>query len=308
METDHRHFYFEGKKFFPLIAENGNTQLLRIPYLAENKELEEILAQAQQIASQGKKILWELELPFSQKPLFIQDSSYFFSLGLWLKDLSQKLYTPLSEHTLGVILFKGTADFASYFLWTEQQEILFQERLAEQPSLSPKLSKFFFSADVLAEYFQRLCSFLPDSLLAFCLVDTSSLSLAETAYFAIKERFGHLLLGVTPTPLLIGHIKWEGSENQYSLKPTFTESLVAPLGLCLPPLETITDEHISKVSDTLSELNQNNKPVRILTETYLHESWDELDELIIFPDLISTQGKRKVQGFVAAGGSVIDNL
>ena len=308
METDHRHFYVEGKKFFPVVGENGNTQLLRIPYLAENKQLEEILLLGQQIASEGKKILWEVELSFPKKPLFIQDSTHFFSLGLWLKEISQKLYAPLSENTLGVVLFKGSADFSSYFLWTEQQELLFQERLGEQPSLSPKLCKFFFSADVLAEYLQRLCSFLPDSLLAFCLIDTSSLSLAEIAYFATKERFGHLILGVTPTPLLIGHIKWEQIQEQYKLHPTFTESSTASLGVCLPPLEEITDDQISRVSALLCDADNHSKPLRILTETYLHESWDELDELIVFPDFISTQGKRKVQGFIAAGGSVLDKL
>lgn len=296
METDHRHFYLEGKKFFPSIHEMGNTKVLLIPYLAEDKAIENLLITAKEIASQGIRILWELELPFAKKPLFIQDTSYFFSLGLWLKELMQKLYIPLAEHTIGVVLFRGSCDFASYFLWTEQQELLFQERITETPGLSTATCKFFFAGDVLAEYLQRLCSFLPDSLPAFCLLDASSISLAELAFFATKERFGHLLLGISGSSLPIGHLTWE----YYGDSWVGTATPETSVGICLPPLEKIKDAYLSETAEVL----KSNASMRILTETYLHESWDGLDELIIFPELISPQGKRKVQGFIAAGGLV----
>jgi hypothetical protein len=305
MEADHRYLYLDGKKFFSSIEKEGNTNTILIPYLAETKEIDLLLKQGHAIASRGVKILWELDLPFARKPLFVQDSSFFFSLGLWLKETMQKLYTPLAEHTLGVILFRGSCDFSRYFLWTEQQEVLYKEQITDNLPLS--VSRFFFAGDVLAEYLQRLCSFLPDPLLAFCLLDAENKTTnAELAYFATKERFGHLLLGISNSPLYLGHLKWQAEALSWTGESTFSENKKIPLGICLPPSDFLKEDHLKRVNTLFQELQNQNIPFRILTETYLHESWDELDELIIFPDLISSQGKRKTYGFVAAGGLIIE--
>ena len=54
----------------------------------------------------------------------------------------------------------------------------------------------------------------------------------------------------------------------------------------------------------LMELERRGTPYRLIAEMYLTEEWDDLDDLIIFSPLLSKQGLRKVQGFVAAGGRV----
>ena len=45
--------------------------------------------------------------------------------------------------------------------------------------------------------------------------------------------------------------------------------------------------------------------VRVIEEAYLTAEWDGLDILYIDPPCLSREGKRKVQGFQAAGGEVI---
>lgn len=45
---------------------------------------------------------------------------------------------------------------------------------------------------------------------------------------------------------------------------------------------------------------------RILTEEYLSSEWDGLDTLYVDSASLSKEGRRKVQGFIAAGGEVMD--
>ncbi len=44
---------------------------------------------------------------------------------------------------------------------------------------------------------------------------------------------------------------------------------------------------------------------RIIPETYLTTEWHGLDYLIVDPDSLSSQGFRKLQGFCAAGGTIV---
>ena len=53
------------------------------------------------------------------------------------------------------------------------------------------------------------------------------------------------------------------------------------------------------------ELNRLKTPYRIISELYLTEGWDGIDDLIVFGSAVSRQGIRKLRGFLAAGGRVI---
>jgi hypothetical protein len=43
----------------------------------------------------------------------------------------------------------------------------------------------------------------------------------------------------------------------------------------------------------------------VISERYLNESWDGVDELLVLECAISQQGERKLRGFLAAGGEII---
>ncbi len=313
---DHSYFYLEGKKFFPLIQEGdsigdfSNSVLITVPYLAEKEVLDSLYEKASLAILQNKWILWEFDFSFDKKPLFIQDASSFFSFGLWIGEFLEKFWTSFKENTLAFIVFRGEVNFSSYFVWTEQQELLYQEKLIEYPSLEEGDVRSFFAVDVFSEYLQRLCSFLPDTLPVICLLDASSLkSSSMAAYMLSKERFGHILLGVKKSPLALSHLTWEegrsfggflGKEGFFSI-----EDVEVRLGVCLPPFEKMTPQDLIILDDLLAKLQEKGCNFRVILEGNLHESWDGIDDLIVISSLLSAQGLRKLKGFVAAGGRVV---
>ena len=92
------------------------------------------------------------------------------------------------------------------------------------------------------------------------------------------------------------HIIWENS-YPYAL-PVLDEKLQFPpskrlkKALLLPP----GNEGWDRVEHAIEE--------RVIAEDRLIYEWDGVDELTIFPDLLSPAGARMVQGFLATGGSV----
>ncbi len=139
--------------------------------------------------------------------------------------------------------------------------------------------------DEFAEYLHYLSAYLPDAVPPFALFDCSG----DPLLFS-KEIFPHVHLGFRSGP--IGAIKWENT-----LKPLRYDG---SLGVVLPLRER--GIQFDAVDRCLGKLD---RPYRLIAEPYIAEEWDELDELLIFPDLISSWGMRMVQGFEAAGGKII---
>lgn len=127
------------------------------------------------------------------------------------------------------------------------------------------------AADAFADYLHRLASFLPDEIKPYCLLDKPQS--AKEAQLASKARFWHLHLSL--------------------------EEECAPIGILLPTDEQCTSEVLAKFDQMLKLY-----PGRIIPETHLTELWNGLDTLVVIEEALSVQGKRKVQGFIAAGGCV----
>ena len=312
---DHSYFYLEGKKFFPLIQEGdsledfGNSTLITIPYLAEKKVLDSLYEKASLAILQNKWVVWELDFSFDKKPLFIQDASCFFSFGLWIGELLERFWTSFKENTLAFVLFRGEVNFSSYFIWTEQQELLYQEKLTEYPSLAEEDVRSFFAVDVFSEYLQRLCSFLPDTLPVICLLDASSLKSPSIAsYMLSRERFGHILLGLKRAPLALSHLTWEEGNSFGGFlgkEVSFIDDIGVKVGVCLPSFEKMTSQDLLVLDELLVKLQEKGYHFRMILEGNLHESWDGIDDLIVISSLLSTQGLRKLKGFIAAGGRIV---
>jgi len=298
---DHTYFYVDGEKFLPSFLEDGtgNTVIIPIPYPLEKENVEEIIATASAASYQGKRILWEFNFEFDKKPLFIQDSALFFSYGLRIREFVEKVYTKFKENTLGAVLFRGGVDFSSYFVFTEEHERLYAEYAEEFPLLGKKESSAFFAADVFVQYLQRLCSFFPDDLAAVCLLDMSFVeSGAFAAYLTSKERFGYLLPGIKNGKVPGGYLVWE--EGKLSGRGE-----EAKIGVCLPTLQAVSETAMGLIEELLSRLIEKGVNFRVLPEENLHESWDGIDDLIVISSLLSSQGMRKLRGFVAAGGRIV---
>ncbi len=316
---DHSYIYVNKEKFFPIIQEqtpdsatfdSANGLLISVKCFDEDVDWDTSYAQAEAAAAQGKWIIWELDISPRETPLFLQDSAFFFSLGLAIEEFLRRLWKPFKENSIGVSLFRGSVNFTEAFLWTEQHEEHYAEKAQEYPLLPKTLLKQIFAADVLVEYLHRLASFLPDTLLVFCLLDVSFVkSSAELAVLLSKERFQHILLGLKKSRTPLGHLNWEEGACLGGWigrgAPYFSSVPDIKTAVCLPTGEKISSEVLALLDKTFENLGRFDVPFRIVEENRLNESWDGIDDLLVLTSSLSHQGLRKLQGFLAAGGRII---
>ncbi len=131
------------------------------------------------------------------------------------------------------------------------------------------------AATVFGAYLHRLASFLPDEAIPYCLFeDRAGFSIGEAAQILSQERFAHINLSLTPPE--------------------------APIGVLLPPDELCSPQVIQKLTEALTE----DPSLRVIPERRLNELWNGLDELIVFEEILTVQGKRQILGFEAAGGKI----
>ena len=77
----------------------------------------------------------------------------------------------------------------------------------------------------------------------------------------------------------------------------------AQFGICFPSDVFCSGAILDRIDRYLAALKT---PYRVVFESLLSEQWEGLDSLTVWPDGLSVQGKRKLMGFRAAGGTVLD--
>lgn len=223
------------------------------------------------------KIQWEFDLGLDAPYFPIDDELQFSSLKLALSHFTQEIWPLYSERTSGAILYRGSLDFASFFSWTEVQEDNWRSwkegrLMAPEPHL-----RRLFCADAFAYYFQMLASLLPDELPLILHFETQGCgTAAEKRQLLSRERFEHF------------HLVTEESE--------------APLAVCMPQEPVCSAAVLAKLDRLFALIKE---PYRVIEETFLTESWEGVDRLYVISEALSSQGKRKLMGFCAAGGLVI---
>ena len=144
-----------------------------------------------------------------------------------------------------------------------------------------------FPLDDFADFLHLVAAELSEEIHSFALFDCGGNPLLFS-----KEIFPHIHLGFRSG--LIGAIEWGET-----LIPKTYEGRT---GVVLPLREKGFSH--AEVDSCLASLEEGT--FRLINEPYLTEEWDGLDQIIIFPHLISSWGMRMVQGFKAAGGEVIE--
>lgn len=335
ISADFNYLYRNGQKFFPVVQESrlelqtidaANTVLITLPAKIDDELIwEKERAYAEKVIAEGKMILWELDFGLSSQKIDVSDSSLFYSFGIAVDEFVNTFWREHKDSSLGVILYRGDMHFTKKFHWNEEHRQFFIEKIsqsAQKEALTSLASKdnwiealresrtfALFAADIFSEYFQRLVSYLPDTTMAFALFDASEAkSAAYLAQLFSKDRFQHILLGLKRASIPVGHLNWEegacfGGWIGTS-PPYFSTVSEINLGVCLPPDETFTDEVAEQLNELFDELKRFQQPFRIIPESQLTEAWDGIDNIIVISSTVSYQGKRRLQGFCAAGGRV----
>ena len=304
--ADHNGFYREGAPFYPLIQEESsplldwsNTVLVRLPAtLKDDLDWSQEVDLAHQIVASGKYILWELDLALATFTFIPEDRACFFSLLLALEEFTKRVW-PIFEHqTFAVALYRGVFNPTLNFpkdLW------------------EPKGDYTLYCTQLLSEYLHRLICCLPDKVLPLSLIDVSATaSPARVAQLLSQERFEHLHLALKGAKVPFSGLCWGGEghpgQGWIGQREQQRGKIICPpsTGVYLPADAHLDGALLEKLDRLFVELERKQTPFRIVSETKLTEQWDGLDELIVPAGGVSVQGKRKLLGFVAAGGSVCE--
>jgi len=167
-----------------------------------------------------------------------------------------------------------------------------------------------FSRDLFADYLNLLSSALPTEVQLFLMLDCSTINCAvERLQLISLECFSRYHL------ILKGHcsefpcLMWGGGDTEIGRVCTnpllLAESSKKTVAVLLPSSEIYQPAPFEKTANVISQLHLRGIPFRLIPEAFLTVQWDGLDFLIVEPSGITLVGKRMLQGFCAAGGTVV---
>ncbi len=212
------------------------------------------------------------------EPYFpLEDELRFHSLSAALTHFTQTVWPQFSHAQL--VLYRGRADFASCFQWSERQEANFAAWKEGVAVMEEGHLRRLFCAEAFVHYFQMLSHRLPDEAIIRLVLETQGLgSQAHKLHLLSPKRFEHFSFSVP---------EWHCD---------------ARVGVCFPDDARCSEGVLDKI-DTLLNTLPSFRPVY---ESLLTEQWDGLDEIYVVKGSLSEQGERKLKGFTAAGGMILE--
>ncbi len=293
---------------------------------------------AQECLKEGFQIIWDLDFGlFNQLPLPLSDMSQYKSLGLALDHFFENILSDFKESTLGMIIYKGSCDFNHKWPFCNDQIFNLRSWILDQfgnehtfinQSAIPcknlmqldlkVLNSNEFGKNLLRTYCMRaaldylsmLTAHFESDLLPYTLLDAKEVA-SGTHLFQLldQEDFDFLQLGLKNAPFECPHaIGWEskpfpngflGKEYQAYQPPLIDVTI----GLVIPS-NPIYDPEKLKLYDELYEKLKTHFPVKRISERTLTIDWQGLEDLVVVD--IDSHSLRKLEGFVAAGGRVVN--
>lgn len=291
LTSDHSHFYLEGEPFTPMIFDGekkGDESIFNVTLVKLDATLNAPLDW--QIPEVEGFVIYEMDFGLHEPSFSLSDPMPLSSFKVALNHLVDHV---ISKKTLGVILYRGDADFSKCFDFKAEYEGPYDD----------PYQVGMFANDFLSDYLHQLAAVLPDGVLPMALMDATYLTNAETALFLSKERFTHINLAIKGNSAPLWGLSWENgaSTSGYIGRSSFFEPAPdAKIGLLFPQDKKISPELLRQI-DWLLE----NVPVRVIPEVMMPENWDGLDGLIAFQDGLTSFGERVLNGFEATGGRVM---
>ncbi len=300
-------FTRKGRPFHPIISDSKENQYFKHTNvhtialdcsMTSDLKWEEEERKVKKSIEEEKYLFWDLDFgwnrPWIQTPYPMALPSFLVAVNTFLK----KFYLPYQKETFGVNLYRGNKIFP--WQWNQMYQEGFNQWIEEYPSLPEP--KIFYKISLLSEFLHTLAANLPHDVLSFAFFDRIALPRALLVHLLSKEFFPYLLVITREKTLPIGPLFWKNGLFHMRCFPKKGE---AKIGLVLPLNQNIHAQNVEKVKMFIEIFQQQKRNFRLISEAYLNESWDALDDLILLSDSLSSQGKRKVKGFVAAGGRLI---
>ncbi|MDB6081578.1 MAG: hypothetical protein JWO53_850 [Chlamydiia bacterium] len=208
---------------------------------------------------------------------------YFLDLGLF-SELTQPLIHEAQFQALLLAIDHFVETFISPYEDCLAEVILCKESLPFHLSTSDPI----LDRNQAADYLQLLVDHLPEEVIPYAILDASTLQdPLLVAQLTAKDSFcnGRLELIIlnSPFPILS--------------EPPATAVL-------LPRLTVTTKDAYQGLREEIERLISQKIPFKVISEDFLSIEWEGIDTLIVQEKGISLEGRRKLQGFTAAGGEI----
>lgn len=298
---DNPHFYLNGQIFIPkiyslergeVVPKNFNTVSIKVDgRVKSDLDWSHVLEKARKYAHQNYQLYFVLDLGlFQHLERSLINQTQLLSLILSIEHFQDSIWKELKNHIVGVCLYEGSADFSSEIHWDEHLNANYLEwgHHHYQSNFDPNdlFIKSLFCRNLAADYLIQLANRMPDGLETFIKLKLLPyFSITQELLLTHREKFDSI------------HLLIEGSKLKTSDQAT--------IGICLPAAQKIQFSDYQNVERVIKFLQEEDLSFKIIPERYLISEWDELDYLIIDSDGIENQTFRKLQGFAAAGGTVV---
>jgi len=260
-------------------------QVILPAHLEGDLEWTEATKEACLAVEKGKKIFWKFDFGWERgSTLSLDDPLSFHAFGIAIDHFLKELLPLFKENTLGVCFYRGDLECADKFLWSAE----LQERQKEQGEAFD-----LFAVRALAEYMHRLGAPLPEEVPLYCVVD--ALKNAKSAQRASKEHFEHIRIATYGQNFPFGG--WVVQEEEMVPREE-------AVGVCMPLHEHCSEGVLYQLNLLFADLEKEGTPFRVVHEACLTEEWLGLEKLHVIFSAVSAMGKRKLQGFSAAGGEI----
>lgn len=255
---------------------------------------------------QGKQIVFEWYLGLDPLMHNFHDQMRYFGLTIGIVAFIEKIYEPNATHVCGVILYRGVGDFRHAVRHHLELKELLYEFKQEHEQMDEDHLERLFSLQVLMEYLHRLGSALPDELLMHVLLNFKGIGHpSKQAELLSANLFPYIRPAVKGARVAYEGLAWDQGKSSVGYIGTkieaFTPTVVPQIAVLLPPFGKVPYDALDQ---ELSRLEGEEAFYKIIPEDDLNESWYLIDKLIVFEGVVSEEGKRMIDGFIAAGGEV----
>ncbi len=296
--------------------------------------------EAKSLIERGYYVFWEMDLGLFDGCLFpLANQMQYLSLKLSLEQFKETLWEEFKNSTFGLSLYRGPLDFSVHFPWDEEQiknlrgwlqdKFLTIQNLNDATQLAiasfEDLDAFqlekkpygkhllrMFCSNVCIDYLRLMTSHTPEGLNIYLLLDANGfIEPAELAHLISKDRFERLNIAIKQEIVLSDCIAW-GCDHPLAFgyigedpRALTIPTLNLNIGVCLPPYHSMSLDHLRHLNEALKKLKLHKISFKLISEEYLTSEWEGLDFIIVLSNGMSNQGKRKLQGFCAAGGTIV---
>lgn len=314
--------------FQPIVCLGGdetgyNTVAIPVSLLPYGDlNFEEPLIKAKKAQSNGFKIIFDLDLGlFDRLKMHLESDRLFSALTLSLESFQKALLAPFASITLGVIVYKGTADFyqllkndysliESFALWVSAAyQITSDSKTLETSDFGRLiLTQGYFEMGI--RFIEQIREPLNQQLPVFVLLDFQDITDSKTKAFLLnRERLGKVLFAVKNADQYYSGIQWDGRfQSPFAFFGTKGPQIVAPsqkkYGILLPAIEKKNLMDYKEIGETIDFFIKEGLAFRMIPESYFVSEWDEVD-LLFVPKELSQEGLRMVKGYLASQGELI---